>query len=182
MSIDFAASIFVEHVECSFEVIVAHEDLWINGGCEELGIIDLAGTIRVSGLKHIVDFLTRSTALETTFELDEADGAVSIGVHRFKDVLEVFYVFAVGLNCDGSEDHFLEIRMFWLMLQLFEVKRVDIGHHGLAKGLLEPWVGKSFLSGQSLLRLADEVLDQVFATFRNFLPIFRVKSIFAFLY
>ena len=53
---DCATPIFVEHVECCFELFLG-EELILGHGCnDELRVLDLTTFVSVNCIKHLVDF------------------------------------------------------------------------------------------------------------------------------
>jgi len=78
--IDLATAVLIKQFEGGTEVILTHEHSLVNGGSQELSVVDLTRTIRVCWLQQLKNVFSICFPCKTFFKFFQWEGSISIHI------------------------------------------------------------------------------------------------------
>lgn len=103
---DGTTAIFVEHPECSLQLIVTQEVLLVKRCHNELRVLDFTRAISIDFVKQVVDFLVSKLAPKefsiSFLDLVLLELAVTIQIHGSENLVDLLF-FLLGEQLRGNE-------------------------------------------------------------------------------
>lgn len=168
------ATVLVEHLEGSLQLVRGKEVLLVHGGNHEFGVLDLTIAVLIDTSKHVIDLVVRKGLTEellvAVLDLLLGQLAVAVDVHGSENLVDfLLLLFGEQLRRDESVSGLLQLGLGVEAGQVVQsrdggvgVELLELGFHGT----LDPRVLKSLLGRGSLSLVlgkqsGDEVLGLV---------------------